>query len=154
MSLLYKTGDLLMSDEPAIAHGVNCKGVMGSGIAKSIRAMYGEEMFKEYAAYCEVGLIQPGGLHVWAFYDDDERPWLFNLATQDNPGPDAKLSWILRSVDGMLTWAEAHDISRIGMPWIGCGIGGLKREQVEPILVALTEDHPNVDLIVYTLLED
>lgn len=36
----YKQGDLLSVNYGIIAHGVNCQGVMGSGIAKSIRNRY------------------------------------------------------------------------------------------------------------------
>jgi O-acetyl-ADP-ribose deacetylase (regulator of RNase III) len=36
----YRKGDLLSVKEGVIAHGVNCQGVMGSGVAKSIRDMY------------------------------------------------------------------------------------------------------------------
>jgi hypothetical protein len=35
-------GDLLKSDCQYIAHGVNCQGVMNSGIAKQIRDKYPE----------------------------------------------------------------------------------------------------------------
>jgi O-acetyl-ADP-ribose deacetylase (regulator of RNase III) len=34
--IIYEKGDLLESDTNMIAHQVNCKGVMGSGITKSI----------------------------------------------------------------------------------------------------------------------
>ncbi len=38
--LEYKKGDLLDVNYGIIAHGVNCQGVMGSGVAKSIRSRY------------------------------------------------------------------------------------------------------------------
>lgn len=34
--IIYKQGDILASDEKVIAHGVNCSGGFGSGIAKQI----------------------------------------------------------------------------------------------------------------------
>lgn len=36
----YRKGNLLDVNEGIIAHGVNCQGVMGSGVAKAIRDMY------------------------------------------------------------------------------------------------------------------
>lgn len=149
--LLHKTGDLLCSGEPAIAHGVNCKGVMGAGIAKPIRDMYPDRMYDKYRSQCYYGVLRPGGVQMWV---SEDLPTLFNLATQDSPGADAHLSYVLRSVDCMLKHATTFGVKRIGMPRIGCGIGGLKWERVEPILEALTEEYPTVDLIVYTLLED
>ena len=38
--LRYETGDILSGKYPVICHQVNCKGVMGAGLAKQIRAKY------------------------------------------------------------------------------------------------------------------
>lgn len=150
MSLLYKTGDLLASGESAIAHGVNCRGAMGSGIAKPIREHFGEGMYREYSRACLAGEMLPGDINVW---QEDPYCVLYNLATQLEPGPDARYSAILRSVDLMLAHAEAVGIDRIGIPKIGCGIGGLEWPQTEGILLALCEQR-SVDLIVYTLTDN
>ncbi|RYD66860.1 MAG: hypothetical protein EOP83_04015 [Verrucomicrobiaceae bacterium] len=40
MRIEYKTGDLLAGPEAFICHGCNAQGVMGSGIAKTIRDIY------------------------------------------------------------------------------------------------------------------
>ena len=37
MTVLYKVGNLLEATEPFIGHGVNTSGLMGAGIALSIR---------------------------------------------------------------------------------------------------------------------
>lgn len=49
----YKNGDLLKSNCNIICHQVNCQGVMGSGIAKQIRAAY-PSVFKAYKDLCDV----------------------------------------------------------------------------------------------------
>ena len=40
-------GDLMQATEDIIVHQVNCKGVMGSGVAKQIKANF-PEVFNEY----------------------------------------------------------------------------------------------------------
>jgi O-acetyl-ADP-ribose deacetylase (regulator of RNase III) len=43
----YRKGNLLAVKEGVIAHGVNCQGVMGGGVALAIRKMY-PVVYKEY----------------------------------------------------------------------------------------------------------
>ncbi len=49
--IVYKNGDLLKSDCDYICHQVNCKGVMGSGIARQIRDAY-PSVYQDYLNYC------------------------------------------------------------------------------------------------------
>jgi O-acetyl-ADP-ribose deacetylase (regulator of RNase III) len=48
----------------------------------------------------------------------------------------------------MLTHASNSGISSIGLPRIGCGIGGLIWEDVRNVLRTLAESSP-VDIVVY-----
>jgi O-acetyl-ADP-ribose deacetylase (regulator of RNase III) len=47
----YKKGNLLDSDAQVIGHQVNCKGVMGGGVALQIRKKW-PHVFDKYVAYC------------------------------------------------------------------------------------------------------
>lgn len=42
--------DIILANEQIIAHQVNCKGVMGSGVAKSIKTAY-PEVYNEYKKF-------------------------------------------------------------------------------------------------------
>lgn len=46
------TGDLMKAQEDIIVHQVNCKGVMGSGVAKQIRATF-PEVYEEYREHAQ-----------------------------------------------------------------------------------------------------
>lgn len=48
----YQIGDLLSVKEGIIAHGVNCQGVMGSGVALAIRRKH-PEAYLSYIEYIE-----------------------------------------------------------------------------------------------------
>ena len=49
MTIEFISGDLLNPiKEDAIAHGCNCLGTMGAGIAKEIKNRWPEEMMKSY----------------------------------------------------------------------------------------------------------
>ena len=43
-------GDILQSDADIIVQQVNCRGVMGAGLAKQIASQYPEEFIRSYSA--------------------------------------------------------------------------------------------------------
>ena len=47
----YLTKDITTVDRGIIAHGCNCQGVMGSGVARFLRDKY-PQIFPEYAKMC------------------------------------------------------------------------------------------------------
>ena len=55
MKLEFKNGDLLKASEYFKVHQVNCQGVMGSGIAKSIKEKYPKvfEEYKNFYKFCK-----------------------------------------------------------------------------------------------------
>jgi len=137
------TGDLFTSGLPALSHGCNCRGVMGGGIAADFRRRW-PRMYREYRLRCEQGLFVPGSVMMWS-----TPVTVFNLGTQLDPGPDASLTAIGKSVARMTAVASLLDIPVIGMPRIGCGIGGLDWDDVYRKIAASC--FPRVDLVVYSL---
>jgi O-acetyl-ADP-ribose deacetylase (regulator of RNase III) len=142
--ILFRDGDLFESGLRFIAHGVNCRGAMGAGIAAQFRARW-PLMYESYRKRCIRGALIPGDIHVWAA---DGGRVVFNLATQREPGPDAKPWMITAAIGRMITEArEDYKISVIGMPMIGCGIGGLTGDDLRRCLLPYA-DAP-VDLVVF-----
>jgi O-acetyl-ADP-ribose deacetylase (regulator of RNase III) len=144
MAIIHQTGDLFSAETPALMHGVNTKGLMGAGIAVRFREDF-PEMYEEYRRICKAGELLPGDTFI---YDAGEVV-VYNAASQDKPGPDARLPWLISSVSVALADADERGFEFIAMPLIGCGIGGLVWEDVEPELEKLTEQY-GVDLEVWT----
>lgn len=126
----------------AIAQGVNCRGIMGAGIAVKFRELY-PEMYESYQQECEkYGPILPGLLHSYFEILAESDMQIYNLFTQYQPGPNATYELLDRSTYLLLKQAESDysllqavtGKARIGMPWIGCGIGGLQQHNVLYIL--------------------
>jgi O-acetyl-ADP-ribose deacetylase (regulator of RNase III) len=142
-------GDLFTSDAPAIGHGVNCRGVMGAGIAVAFREKY-PAMYRHYRKMCDAGELQPGGIFAWSARPD-EGPWVYNIASQDEPGANATYEWLdqgLRSaVANMVAWGQ----DRIAIPRIGCGIGGLDWLMVADVIDGVEQDVPGITFDVYYL---
>ena len=143
--LIHRSGDLFTSDAPALCHGVNVQGVMGAGIAKAFRAKW-PEMFVAYREECLSYELQAGEVFIW----DAGDVVIYNAASQRSTGPSARYCWLESSIAAALDDADARSLDRIAMPLIGCGIGGLSWERVEPILERLAAAHV-CDLEVWTL---
>lgn len=141
------TGDLFTSDAPAFAHGVNVDGAMGAGIALVFRRRW-PAMFETYRDLCRTGDLVPGTVMAW---QADDTPVIYNLASQDRPGPCARLAWLTSSVRLMLVDAAERGLDRVAMPWVGCGIGGLDVDDVTATLLAVESSGPGVSLDVWQL---
>lgn len=134
----------------AIAHGCNCAGVMGAGIAKEFKKRY-PVMFERYQSLCKQGLFTPGDIFPWHEHDEHlRRVTIFNLATQDKYINPAELQSIAICLDQMITFVKQNKhiaIKTIGLPRIGAGLGGLDWEDVKQVILDL--DTEGLELIVF-----
>jgi O-acetyl-ADP-ribose deacetylase (regulator of RNase III) len=144
--MLKRKGDLFTTDAPAIGHGVNCQGLMGAGVAAIFRDKFPKN-YNQYKTNCDLKFLRPGESFL---YVEDGQP-IFNLATQDQPGPDAQYRWVLKAATNAMEQAEQLKLDRIAIPLIGCGIGGLNWEPVEAILHATELSFPNTQWEVWKL---
>jgi O-acetyl-ADP-ribose deacetylase (regulator of RNase III) len=129
MSYRETTGDLFDLGLPAICHGCNCRGSMSGGIAVDFRARW-PEMYEEYRRRCERREFQLGGFFRW----DADDVVVYNLATQQTGGADARIDAVESSVRGALADAESLGLTALGVPKLGAGIGGLAWPDVQAVL--------------------
>ncbi|MEU1781792.1 macro domain-containing protein [Streptomyces abikoensis] len=141
-----RIGDLFeVDDVDALAHGCNCAGVMGRGIAVEFKRRW-PQMFEEYKVRCKSGELTLGGCFPWMAGDR----WIYNLGTQSHWRSSAEISAVVSSVDRMLNHAESHGVRRIAMPRVAAGLGGLNWGEVEAALAPVIANH-RVGVIVYQL---
>ena len=96
-------------------------------------------------------------------FDRDTGVWGFNLYTQFYTGPNARMPSVISSVQVM--FEQLHEIMEakdsetvyIGLPAIGCGIGGLNLydvvRQVEALAETLYEDTRRRVVPVFYIME-
>ena len=125
------------------AHGCNCKGAMGKGIALEFKRRF-PEMYKEYRELCMKNEFQPGDVFEYCHGEG----YVYNLATQMRMGPHATLDNIRNSIRLMLEMAKENEVSDIAIPAIGAGIGGLNWADVKKVIVEEAAKHPEVALHV------
>lgn len=143
-------GDIFdhQGEETALAHGVNCVGLMGAGIALSFRERY-PEMYNVYRLMCQSKTLVPGGIFPWTELPDDTdwppyegyppvRGTIINCATQDLPGSNARVEWLLSSLNLAAAYCNAQKL-RLVVPEIGAGIGGIDRDIVFEVFQTIGE---------------
>lgn len=129
MAIEYRQGNLFeATDLQTLAHGCNCAGVMGKGIALEFKRRY-PAMYQAYRQLCTDGQFNLGDMFVWG-----KNPAIFNLATQQRPGPHADLDAIETALGRMIVHCEQANITKVGLPRIGAGIGGLQWAAVQPVI--------------------
>ncbi len=129
----FETGNLFDRDFEfdAIGHGVNCRGVMGSGIAVAFKAEY-PLMFRDYQDQCNADYLNLGQVFVYDRYTIGSGPrFIYNIASQDLPGKHGDLYALEAALHFVRFHAERKGLERVGLPRIGCGIAGLDWEEVK-----------------------
>ncbi len=149
MPIHFVAGDLFANAHhaQALAHGVNCKGSMGAGIAVGFRERY-PEMYEEYRCRCKATPreLNPGDCFLWKAAD---QPWVFNLATQEDYWRSrATYAAVEQALAAMLTQADAEGVRSIAMPRVGTGYGGRSWKKLRPIVERIFPGWPG-DLYVY-----
>jgi O-acetyl-ADP-ribose deacetylase (regulator of RNase III) len=116
-------GDLLAIESGIICHQVNCKGVMGAGLAKSLRAKY-PVCFESYSKYCNAGQFKLGMVQ---FCKVNPQLFICNLAGQNSYGT-GKRQTDYDALVACLTKLHAKSIELGLIPYIpykmGCGLAG------------------------------
>lgn len=149
MPIVFESGDLFENRHgaAAFAHGCNCQGSMGAGIAKAFREKY-PSMFEAYRARCKASPREFNLGDCWLWKADD-RPWVFNLGTQEGYWRSrATYEAVEASLRALRSQADAEGVGRIAMPRIGAGLGGLSWKKVRAIIEAVFEGWPGT-LVVY-----
>jgi O-acetyl-ADP-ribose deacetylase (regulator of RNase III) len=149
MPIRYVWGDLFANRyrARAFAHGCNCEGSMGAGIAVGFRQRY-PAMYEQYRARCKATPRQFNLGDCW-LWKDDRRPWVFNLATQEKYW-HARASYeaIEAALTALRRQADAEGVTRIALPRVGAGKGGLSWKKVRAVIEQVFADWPGT-LIVY-----
>ncbi|MEV6671801.1 macro domain-containing protein [Streptomyces sp. NPDC051162] len=146
-SIESRIGDLFTTEgADALAHGCNCAGAMGRGIAVEFKRRW-PRMYGEYRELCRAGGLSPGQVFPWR---TDDGLWIYNLGTQSHWRARAEISAVVSSVDRMLNHADAQGVRRIAMPRIAAGLGGLEWAEVEAALEPIVSAH-GITVVVYEL---
>lgn len=129
----YLKGDLLSSKAKTLVNPVNCKGVMGKGLALEFKRRW-PQMFLDYQEYCKTGDLRIGK-PVLLFGDREKQILCF--PTKDNWRDRSSYKIITDGLSGLSeNWGDGRDstLESIAFPALGCGLGGLEWSKVKPLM--------------------
>lgn len=139
-----KTGDVFqLSEVNCFAHGCNCGGAMGKGIALQFKLRF-PQMYSEYRDLCKQGMFLPGDVYTY----QEGAVTVFNLGTQKDWRTKATIENIEISLREMLSIAKSLNIHSIALPAIGAGLGGLNWVDVKSVINKVSSKSPKIDLFV------
>jgi O-acetyl-ADP-ribose deacetylase (regulator of RNase III) len=150
--------DVTLVQKGVIAHGCNCKGVMGAGVALAIRHTW-PKAYSQYVNLCRqyddpsellgmAQIVQVGD------HEGFDNLYVANCFTQEDCGSDGKvyadIKAITEALGNVIAFAETKNLP-LYLPKIGSGLGGLNwGKDVEPILKELAKDS-DIDIYVCDL---
>ncbi len=142
--LTFTKGDLFNCGAQILVNTVNCVGVMGKGIALEFKKRY-PQMFVAYRKRCLEETFIPGDLFIW----DDVLVKIINFPTKDHWRNPSKYKYIEDGLKSLRTYLRGYSKeTRIAIPPLGCGNGGLDWNIVKPMMELALEDL-NCDIIIY-----
>lgn len=140
MPIEYVTGDLFVNrvKAEALAHGCNCAGSMGAGVAVGFKERY-PAMFEEFRRRCKAKPPEfaLGDVFLWR---EDGKPAVFNLGTQPRPGRGATYPVVEAALKALRAAADEAGIRSIAVPRIAAGYGGLSWKKVKALIGAAFGD--------------
>lgn len=142
------SGLLLDSKDRILVNTVNCQGVMGKGLALAFKLKF-PQMFVQYRKACQDGLLKPGKPFIYPMGEQV----LYNFVTKVEWRNPSQIEWIDEGLKQLRLFCDTiqptHGPSTIAMPPLGCGNGGLKWEQVKPLIDKYFKDCPHTVTIYF-----
>jgi len=146
--------DITTVERGVVGHGVNCQGVMGSGVAKAIKRKW--PIVYENFITNDANLGSISFTKIFHNQYNYYVLYIVNMYTQEYYGIEANREYASRdaiksSLLSLVELAFAYGIP-VYTPKIGCGLGGLSWEKdVLPIYKDLAELYPTVEINVCVL---
>jgi len=151
MLFYIQKGDIFKIDGiKNYAHGCNCAGAMGKGIALQFRNKF-PQMYEQYKALCKNHKFVGGDVFKYQYKNDG---FIYNLGTQRTWMEKAEMEFIEKSLRTIMDIAIKDGVQEIAIPAIGAGLGGGNWNEIKDIIKRVSSDYPYVDLYVVEQYND
>ena len=133
--ITYTRGDITL--EPSFANPVNVVGVMGRGLAHTVAQRW-PGCVTSYKKACRERTLRPGTVLAWRKADG----WIFQTPTKRHWSQPSTYELVEASMKALVAEAERLGVARVGIPRLGCGLGGLKWPHVRQMITAAANQSP------------
>jgi O-acetyl-ADP-ribose deacetylase (regulator of RNase III) len=152
MAIAIKQGDIFESGADILVNPVNCKGVMGAGLALEFKKRF-PDMYKYYRWLCEGQMLKLG--HVDFCPQLENNPIIVLFPTKYNWAEKSRLATIGNGMEDFVRQMRLFPDKSIALPALGCGLGGLSPKRVLPLMVEkLRPLKASHEVLIYVLKED
>jgi len=147
MSIIIKEGSLFDESFDALVNPVNCVGVMGAGLALQFKLRFPEN-FEEYKDRCMSRSLHLGQVFMHCTSMECPR-FIINFPTKAHWRDHSKLRYVASGLADLVEHVKKFDITSIGMPALGCGLGGLRWNEVKPVIVDALKPLQNLSVTLF-----
>lgn len=143
-----KKGDIFKTKCKYIVIPVNCKGVMGKGLALQAKRTW-PAIVAPYTRACNNNMIHPGR---WiAVKNETLGAHLILFPTKVHWREKSRIEYIKEGMQRFLSLPKNKlgYIDSVAIPKLGCGEGGLLWRDVKPIILGIVEQMPEINWEIY-----
>jgi O-acetyl-ADP-ribose deacetylase (regulator of RNase III) len=138
-------GDITkVKDVQYICNAANGIGPMGAGVAGAIKRAGGDEIQREAFQVCGKGNVNTGDLYVTTA---GKLPYnnILHLVTMKQPGGRTCLKTVRSCLNNLIIFCNQMDVSKVALPALGTGVGGLNYTDVADIYINELRDISNIE---------
>ena len=146
--ITFKQGDLFQDQSEALVNPVNCVGIMGKGLALEFKNRFPDN-FKEYKQACWKAQVQPGRMFVFNTYQPKIHQYVINFPTKRHWRDPSRIEDIETGIQALAEEVRSRRITSIAIPALGSGLGGLRWNEVRPIIESGLRELEEVRITVY-----
>lgn len=142
----YIEGTVFNTPAKTIVNTVNCKGVMGAGLALEFKLRY-PLMYEDYVTKCNENKLRIGRPSLFQINDN---LWVLNFPTKNHWKDPSKLQYI---EEGLAYFRENYnrvDMKAAAFPKLGTSNGGLDWKDVQILMEKYLGD---IDIDIYICLD-
>jgi O-acetyl-ADP-ribose deacetylase (regulator of RNase III) len=137
-TIIKKNTDIFTLDVDVLVNPVNTRGVMGAGLALQFKQRYP----LNYAAYREKCLAKDFKVGKMFLFEEKGKI-IANVATKEHWKDNSHIINVAGCVLELFLYLRKDPTKSIAIPALGCGLGGLKWENVSEIIFTFTKRLPN-----------
>lgn len=129
------SGDILLSQAQAIAHGIAPNDHFDRGLALALRETF-PSMYKDFRHYCQQFHPQPGAAWIWSGVGGR----IINLFTQEPPQTNnshpgrASIIHVNQALRELVKLINKEGLESVAISRLATGMGGLDWEEVKPVI--------------------
>ena len=136
-------GTVFNAGAQALVNTINTTGAMGAGIALEFKLRY-PDMYDDYKAKCDEKKLHIGSVD---YYQDPDGTIICNFPTKAHYAYPSRIEWIEQGLKSFAETFKEHNVTSAAFPKLGCSNGGLKWEQVKPLMMKYL-DLPDIEIYI------